>query len=68
MCGCNLKERNSGTGEAGKGVCARIGGEMVKPKRGLEALYDDEVTYFGKKSTRDEVIKEKRVCPKVSGA
>ena len=27
---------------------------------GLEALYDDEVMYFGKKSTRDEVVKEKR--------
>jgi hypothetical protein len=27
---------------------------------GLETLYDDEVMYFGKKSTRDEVVKEKR--------
>jgi hypothetical protein len=27
---------------------------------GLEAIYDDEVMYYGKKSTRDEVVKEKR--------
>jgi hypothetical protein len=27
---------------------------------GLEVLYDDEVMYFGKKSSRDEVVKEKR--------
>lgn len=27
---------------------------------GLDALYDDDVMYFGKKSTRDDVVKEKR--------
>ena len=27
---------------------------------GLGGIYDDEVMYFGKRSTRDEVIKEKR--------
>jgi serine protease Do len=27
---------------------------------GLDAIYNDEVMYFGKRSTRDEVIKEKR--------
>jgi hypothetical protein len=27
---------------------------------GLDTIYDDEVMYFGKKSSRDEVVKEKR--------
>ena len=27
---------------------------------GLDAIYDDEVMYYGKKSTREDVIKEKR--------